>query len=227
MYIVYNMQVQHPKTEPIARQPLHELVAGRVRDMIIEGQLAPGQPVNESKLCESLGVSRTPMREAIRTLAGEGLIALRPGRSTIVRAFTSSEVQDMLEVIAEMEALAGRKACENASQDEIAAICKTHEKMLDHYASNRRLAYYKDNQQIHSMIVAASGNATLSETHTLLQARMKRIRFVGHNAPENWKAAVAEHNEMIEALVDRDSPRLDAVLRLHLSRTWQRVEHWI
>ena len=84
----------------IERLPLHEVVAGRVRDLIIEGRLAPGEEVSEPMLCELLGVSRTPIREAIRTLAGEGLIVLRPGRSTIVRQFTREEVRGMLEVAA-------------------------------------------------------------------------------------------------------------------------------
>ena len=224
-YIVYNMQIAQPKADaPIARQPLHELVAGRVRDMIIEGRLAPGDQVNESRLCAELGVSRTPMREAIRTLSGEGLIVLRPGRSTIVRAFTAEEARDMLDVIVEMEALAGQKACENATDAQIAEIASVHDQMLAHYEKSERLAYYKLNQQIHSMIVEASGNATLSEMHALLQGRMKRIRFVGHNAPENWQGAVAEHDQMIDALKIRDGRALAEVLRRHIGNTWSRVE---
>ena len=208
----------------IERQPLHELVASRVRDMIIEGRLGPGDQVNESRLCTELGVSRTPMREAIRTLAGEGLIVLRPGRSTIVRAFTADEVRDMLDVIAELEALAGHKACHSATDAEIDAIQTVHDAMMAHFQAGARLDYYKLNQQIHSMIVAASGNATLAEIHGLLQSRMKRIRFIGHNAPENWRGAVLEHEEMMTALRNRQSDDLAEVLRRHIQNTWLRVE---
>ena len=185
-YIVYNMQqAELVNTEPrIERQPLHELVAERVRDMIIEGRLAPGDPVNESRLCKELGVSRTPMREAIYTLSVEGLIALRPGRSTIVRKFSEKEVRDMLSVIAELEVMAGRLACAHASDADIAAISETHETMMAFYHDRDRMPYYKLNQQIHSMIVAASGNAPLAEMHDLLQSRMKRFRFVGSSKPE-------------------------------------------
>ncbi|MEO1491584.1 MAG: GntR family transcriptional regulator [Pseudomonadota bacterium] len=208
----------------IQRQPLHALVASRVRDMIIEGQLAPGDQVNESRLCVDLGVSRTPMREAIRSLAVEGLIVLRPGRSTIVRAFTPEEVQDMLTVIAELEAMAGRQACETATDAQIAEIVAVHDQMVRHYDARERLDYYKLNQTIHSMIVAASGSPTLSELHGVLQGRMKRIRFIGHNAPANWQGAVAEHEEMIAALVRRDAAVLAEVLRRHIRNTWSRVE---
>lgn len=214
--------MQNPQAA-IERLPLHELVAGRVRDMIIEGVLAPGDPVNESKLCLELGVSRTPMREAIRTLAGEGLIVLRPGRSTIVRAFTQAEVRDMLDVIADIEAKAGRAACANATDEQIAEIVALHEEMLRLYETRERLAYYKLNQQIHTMIVAASGSPTLLEIHGLLQSRMKRIRFTGNSAPEKWRGAVAEHREMIAALGARDADKLAAVLRKHLTNTWDRV----
>lgn len=208
---------------PIERQSLQEMIAGRVRDMIIEGHLPPGEPVNESRLCLSLGVSRTPMREAVHTLAAEGLVVLRPGRSSIVRAFSREEVRDMLDVIGELEAMAGRKACEHAGDDDIAEICAIHDMMIAHYKAGERLEYYKLNQTIHSSIVAAAASGALAEMHSLLQSRMKRIRFVGHNAPENWRGAVEEHEEMIAALKDRDSERLAEVLRRHIANTWDRV----
>ena len=148
---------------------------------------------------------------------------LRPGRSSIVRAFSPEEVRDMLDVIGELEALAGHKACANASDGEIAEICAAHDLMIAHYQAGERLDYYKLNQKIHSSIVAASANGALAEMHGLLQSRMKRIRFVGHNAPENWRGAVEEHEEMIVALKRRDGEKLAEVLRRHIANTWERV----
>ncbi len=208
---------------PIERQSLQEIIAGRVRDMIIEGHLPPGEPVNESRLCLDLGVSRTPMREAVHTLAAEGLVVLRPGRSSIVRAFSAQEVHDMLDVIGELEALAGHKACANASDEDVAEICAIHDLMIAHYNAGERLEYYKLNQQIHSRIVAAAANSALAEMHNLLQSRMKRIRFVGHSSAENWRGAVEEHEEMIAALKARDGKRLSKVLKRHIANTWTRV----
>src|SRR5690606_26500310 len=129
----------------IERLPLHEVVAGRVRDLIIEGRLAPGEEVSEPMLCELLGVSRTPIREAIRTLAGEGLIVLRPGRSTIVRQFTREEVRGMLEVIAELEAMAARQVCARATDAQIGEIVAVHRQMMHHFEARERLPYYKLN----------------------------------------------------------------------------------
>ncbi len=98
-----------------------------------------------------------------------------------------------------------------------------HERMLEHYAKRDRLAYFKLNQAIHSAIVQAAGNAVLAQTHETLQARIKRIRFIGHEGPERWAAAVAEHDEMIVALVARNGEALVEVLGRHLDMAVDRV----
>jgi DNA-binding GntR family transcriptional regulator len=207
----------------IERQSLHDLVANRLRDLIIEGVLTPGTRLNESRLCEELGVSRTPLREAVKTLASEGLIEPRPGRGTVVRSFSAKDARDMLEVLTELEAMAGRLACEQASDAQIAEISSVHGQMVAFYRSGERLSYYKLNQAIHSMIVAATGNETLIEMHGMLQSRMKRLRFIGNSGAEKWKAALAEHEEMVDALKRRDGTALAEVLQRHLRNTWVRV----
>jgi DNA-binding GntR family transcriptional regulator len=97
--------------------------------------------------------------------------------------------------------------------------------MLGFYRARNRLDYFKCNQQIHLMITALSGNESLGLVQGTLQARMKRIRFLGHRADESWADAVAEHEEMIAALEARDGDRLARVLAAHLARTWARVQH--
>jgi len=208
----------------IERLPLHEVVAGRVRDLIIEGRLAPGEEVSEPMLCELLGVSRTPIREAIRTLAGEGLIVLRPGRSTIVRQFTREEVRGMLEVIAELEAMAARQVCARATDARIGEIVAVHRQMMHHFEARERLPYYKLNQAVHSLIVSSTGNAALAEVHELLQARMKRIRYIGNDTPERWVSAATEHEAMVEALIARDAAAAERAIRTHLDNTWNRIK---
>jgi len=213
-----------PQTTQIERLPLHEVVAGRVRDLIIEGELAPGDEVGEAMLCELLGVSRTPIREAIRTLAGEGLIVLRPGRSTIVRQFTRQEVRGMLDVLAELEAMAARQICADASDAQIKVIAEVHDRMMRHFAAGERLPYYKLNQRVHSMVVEATGNEALVEVHELLQARMKRIRYVGNGTPDKWASAAGEHAAMIEALSVRDAETAATAMRTHIQNTWLRIK---
>ena len=110
-----------------------------------------------------------------------------------------------------------------ARDEEIAEIRRLHDDMVRHYKAGDRLEYYKLNQAIHTRIVAISGNAALAEVHGMLQTRLKRIRFVGHEGPEKWAAAVGEHEEMVAALEARDAGRLSEVLGRHLKKAWERV----
>lgn len=208
----------------ISRTSLHDTIVGRLRDMIIDGSLQPGTRLHEGQLGEQLGVSRTPLREAIKYLASEGLVELVPSRGAVVRRFGRKEVHDMLVVIRELEHLAGRLACEAASEEGIATVRRAHDAMVERYRARDRLAYYKLNQEIHTLIVALAGNAALAHVHAGLQMRLKRVRFIGHEGPEKWAAAVAEHEEMIAALEKRDGPALAEVLTRHLARAWERVE---
>ena len=208
---------------PIARQSLHDQVVGRVRDLIIEGALVPGTRIHEGQLCARLGVSRTPLREALKFLASEGLIELVASRGAIVRRFTPKDVRDMLDVLAVLEAFAARLACRVASDDDIADVRRLHDRMVDRYAVRDRLEYFKLNQAIHSAFLRLAGNATLEEAHASIQSRMKRIRYIGNEEPPKWAAALAEHDEMMRALERRDGDALAAVVTRHLENTWVRV----
>ena len=191
--------------------------------MIIEGRLAPGMRINEGQVGALLGVSRTPMREAIKTLVSEGLIEIAPAKGAVVRRFSQENLKQILEVLKAVEQLGAKLACERADDKTIAAIGDVHNRMMRLYKKRERLEYFKLNQTIHSAIVAASGNAVLAATHQTLQAQIKRMRFIGNEEPYKWAGAVAEHEEMIEALVQRDAARLTEVIGRHLDQTLVRV----
>lgn len=148
---------------------------------------------------------------------------LVPSRGAVVKRFSAKDVRDMLTVLQTLEELAGRLACEAATDAEIAEVRALHDEMVRRYEAGDRMQYYKLNQDIHSAIARLSGNAALADMHAMLQTRLKRIRFIGHEGPEKWAAAVAEHQEMIAALEARDKARLSEVLGLHLTRAWERV----
>jgi DNA-binding GntR family transcriptional regulator len=207
----------------ITRRTLHEEVLERLRDMIIEGRLGPGQRINEGLVGAQLGVSRTPLREAIKTLASEGLVEIQPAKGAVVRKFTAKDLYQVLEVLKSLEQLGGRMACEQASDATIEAIHSLHKRMLVLYETRERLEYFKLNQAIHSAIVAASENAVLMEMHETLQARIKRLRFIGNEGPVKWAGAVAEHEEMMAALLKRDSAALSEVIGRHMDATLLRV----
>ena len=208
---------------PITRVTLHDAVLNQIRDMIIEGQLMPGTRINEGQVGASLGVSRTPLREAIKTLASEGLVEIVPAKGAVVRRFTVQDIGEILEVLKALEQAAARIACAKASDTQNKKIRQMHERMLELYAKRDRLAYFKLNQAIHSAIVQAAGNAVLAQTHETLQSRIKRIRFIGHEGSARWAAAVAEHDEMIVALAARNGEALAEVLGRHLDMAVDRV----
>ncbi|MHB1304042.1 MAG: GntR family transcriptional regulator [Acidiphilium sp.] len=209
--------------EPIRRWTLHDELVSRIRDMIIEGRMAPGQRVHEGLLGKTLGVSRTPLREALKFLASEGLVELVAGRGAVIREFSQTDVHDMLEVLGEIEALGGRLACARASDTELAHMRALHDEMMRLYAAADQLGYYKCNQAIHSGLALLSGNAFLAATHDTIQSRLKRVRFIGHDKPAHWSSAVAEHDEIMTALENRDAERLSAAIKHHLHQAWLRA----
>jgi DNA-binding GntR family transcriptional regulator len=211
-------------SEPIVRRSLHDEVASRVRDMIIEGSLAPGARIYEEQLAKALGVSRTPMREALKTLASEGLIELAAARGAVVKRFSPKDVRDMLDVLAVLESFAARLACKAASDEQIAELRALHDRMTGFFKARNRLEYYKLNQEFHSGVLRLSGNAALQSAHLAIQARLKRIRYIGNSEPRKWDDAMSEHEEMIRRLEARDAEGLAAVLALHMEHTWERVK---
>ena len=115
----------------ITNRSLHDQVVSRVRDLIIEGVLEPGSRIDEARLIEELEVSRTPFREALRTLAAEGLVIVRPSKGSIVRKLTREDVFSMLEVLAHLERLAGELACARAGDEQIQALVDLHQRMME------------------------------------------------------------------------------------------------
>jgi DNA-binding GntR family transcriptional regulator len=206
----------------IARIPLHEEVTNRIRDMIVESKLVPGERIQELELAQQLGVSRTPIREALKVLTSEGLVELLPLRGAIVKVFTDKDARDMLDVIALLEAFAGERACK-AEQSRIDAILDMHERMQQLYEQRQRLEYFVLNQQIHEALIALADNETLSMTHAILSKRMRSLRYSGNSGAENWAAALAEHTRMMEALARRDGPALASAMREHIQNTWPRI----
>lgn len=209
---------------PIAWRSLHETVTARLRDLIVEGHLPEGSRIIEKQLCEKLGISRTPLREAFKVLAVEGLIEIQPNRGAIVRRIETREARDMLTVISRMEALAGELACANATDAEIAGVRVLHDRMMELFAKRERMLYFGVNQSIHLEIVRIARNDVLRAMHAQLHARMKRIRFRGNDIPGNWAAAVADHERIIAALEARDGKLLGALLQKHLDDSWGRLE---
>ena len=198
-------------------------VVSRLRDLIIQGELAPGVKLNERVLCERLRTSRTPVREAIKYLASEGLVELLPNRGAIVTPITATTVREMFVVLGALEALAGELACANASDADIAEIRALHYQMLAHHARGELAQYFRCNQEIHLRLVECAGNVALSNTYRALNGHVRRARYMANLSRERWDHAVEEHEKILDAVIRRDSTLLPLLLRSHLSNKMQVV----
>lgn len=203
---------------PIPRRPLHEQAIDRLRDLIVQGELAPGERLNERLLCERLGISRTPLREAIKLLATEGLVRLLPHRGAQVAPLEARRLSETLQVMGAMEALAGELACRQADAKTLAEIRQLHDDMVAKHARGDLAGYFRYNQAIHLKIVEASGNHVLAMTYRQLNANVLRARYMANLSQERWDEAVREHENILAALEARDAARLTRLLREHLAQ---------
>jgi len=202
---------------PILRRPLHEEAADRLRELIEQGKLAPGARLNERVLTAQLGVSRTPLREAFKVLATEGLVELLPNRGAAVTQLDPARLSEALVVMGALEALAGELACANATDAQLNEIRALHYEMLAYHARGDLAGYFKFNQAIHLKLVKYSGNATLYTLYRQLNGNVRRARYMANLSKERWDAAVREHDEILAALGRRDVKRIRALLSDHLA----------
>jgi DNA-binding GntR family transcriptional regulator len=209
----------------INRPTLHEEVANRLRDMILVGTLNPGEIIPELQLCAELGISRTPLREALKVLASESLVELQQGRGAVVVQPSSDDVKGILYAIGAIEGACALLACENISTREFQQIKQLHGRMVEAHQSDNRIKYFEFNQRIHEKIVAASRNAFLVNMHEKLNLRVRRIRFLGKQQLSWWDQAIAEHEEILLHLQKRDGPLLAEALRQHMYSTWNDIQH--
>jgi DNA-binding GntR family transcriptional regulator len=205
---------------PISRaRPLHEEVGDRLRDMIIEGDIAPGERLHEINLSEILNVSRTPLREALKLLANEGLVDLLPGRGARVSALSPESVGELFEVVSGLERLAAELAATRMTARDFERLQRMHDKMAAHFAAGERHEYFALNHEIHVAIVAASKNQILVTTHAALMVKARRGRYAALASEERWKEAMGEHEALMKALHKRDAKRAGEILFEHDRRT--------
>ncbi|MFU8778102.1 MAG: GntR family transcriptional regulator [Roseovarius sp.] len=204
------------KPDPIGRTALAVEITNRLRQMILEGQLQPGEKINEKALTEQFGVSRTPLREALKVLAAEGLLDLIPHRGAVITRQSETELAEVFCVLAALEGLAGELATARAGADTVQEIAEMTAALRRTYDEADRPTYFRINQAIHKAILAAAGNETLLRAHQLLAFRVQRARYQANLTPERWRAAVEEHEAIIEALRARDAERCGKLMKDHL-----------
>src|SRR5215471_4021353 len=235
--IVRPMKTTIPETgEPLAKiagnggaeLSLHGEILARLRDYVVEGNIKDGARVPERQLCDMFGISRTPLREALKVLAAEGLIELLPNRGARVRQLSRRDLEELFEVMGGLESLAGRLACETITDEEIAEIERLHYQMYGYYLHRDMHNYFLINQQIHERIVAASRNETLRGAYANFAGRIRRVRYSANFARkrQRWAEAMREHEAILDALRRRAGSELSDILFHHLrNKRTAAIEH--
>lgn len=215
--------VDSAKHLPVRRLSLYEAVTQRLREMVLEGELAPGSRISEKQLCEIFDVSRTPLREALKVLANEGLVELLPNRGAKVTEVTLREVVDLFEVMVVLEGLSGELLVARASNADIAEIRTMHQRMIELYQRHERAEYFLLNQDIHRRLTEIAGNSVLLELETSLSVKITRARYMANMLMGRWDESASEHELIIEALEKRDAQALSAAMRMHMRKTGDAV----
>jgi DNA-binding GntR family transcriptional regulator len=203
----------------IVRRSLHAELVGEIRAMIVEGTLAPGDKIAEQALSDRFGVSRTPLREALKFLAAEGLVQLLPNRGAIVARITAKEIDELFPILGTLEALAGELALANATDADIAGLRRLHEAMIARYRAGKQIPYLKLNRQFHEALFRLARNDALMDMYRQLLVRTHSVRFIVKKNASEWHAAVDDHEEIIAAIAACDATRLAAILKTHMTET--------
>ena len=203
-------------SDEIGRRYLHQDVADRLRELILSGELAPLSRVNELALAERFGISRTPMREAIKILSAEGLLELLPNRGARIASPSFSEIDEMIEVLAALEGSAAELACRHISDRGIIRLAKLEKKMIAAWKASDWPSYFAASRDIHDSVMEASGNRMLQSLYKSLAGRVQQARYSVHKTPEQWARAIAEHSLMTELLRKRAGEELATLMRSHV-----------
>jgi DNA-binding GntR family transcriptional regulator len=196
---------------------LHDEVADRLRELIMLGELAPGERLNERSLTERFGISRTPLREAVKILSAEGLVKLLPNRGAVVSTITRADAENLVQLIGALEALGGELACRRATVEQIDEIAELTRRMRAYHDDRNLAEFLLCNQRILDKIIDAGGNTELSDAYRRTAGRIRRAHYMTECTQARWDESMEEHEKILDALVKRDSDRLKVLLVEHIS----------
>lgn len=195
---------------------LSERLRESIEEEIATGKLLPGSRLDEVELATRFGVSRTPIREALRLLLGEGLVETRPQRGAVVAQVTPQRLIEMFEVMAELEAMCARLAARRMSDAELAAVEAAHEACRGSAAARDADAYFYANERFHYAIYAASHNNFLFEQAAALQRKLRPYRRLQLRVRNRIQRSFDEHQAIVDALRSGTAEQLVTSVRNHV-----------
>jgi DNA-binding GntR family transcriptional regulator len=202
--------------QKIPLKTLHQTVADRIYEMITKGELAMGQKLMEIELCKTLGVSRTPLREALRSLSSEGLVELIPNRGAFVRQPSIHEISDMFEAMAILEGICAKMAVEKMTEKDLNKLMELHQQLENSYEKGNINKYARVNLKYHTYVREAVKNETIADIVNGLRRKILMLRYRGLQLEGRFDASIKEHRDIIKAFQKKDPQAVEHFTKVHL-----------
>jgi DNA-binding GntR family transcriptional regulator len=225
---LFSVDREDDATTLISRRQLHDDLLVFLRELIINGELAEDTKIPEKELCVRFSVSRTPLREALKVLAFEGLVVLNHNRGAIVKPLSLKDIEEVFPIYGRLEGLAGKLACERLSKDGISDLMRLHERMIECTRNEDVEGVVAVNEQIHASIQAASGNRNLLQLLRYVTSKVRRARLVSRLSKTGLVNALAEHERIMSALEARNAALFAQAIRDHIENRFRSLrDAWI
>lgn len=217
------METKARRSTSLRGAGMYATIAARLREMILEGELAPGEHIDEKLLCEQFDISKTPLREALKTLVTEGHVTHRQHMGFRVAPINVDEIASIFEILHGLEDTAGHYAAQRINAKALATLEDKHRQMENYHRDGKRTAYYRTNQEVHQLIIDAADNQVLSSLYASLMSKIHRARGVANADIFRWRESLEEHTAILNALKARDEEGLAQLLREHSEHTAREV----
>lgn len=208
----------------IQKKTLHEEIANNLREMIMSGELREGDKIRENELCDLMGISKTPLREALRVLSAEGLIRLIPNRGSFVTTPTFEEIKEMFDVMVALEGVCARTAVEKMSDQDFVKLDNLHRKLEQNFKRKDQKEYIRQNNLYHAFVQELAGNKTLNQIVNGLRQKILLYRFQSLNLPGRFEQSIKEHRSLLAAFRNRDSGKAESLMKSHLKKQCDAME---
>jgi DNA-binding GntR family transcriptional regulator len=198
----FKIKIEEPKL-------LSEDIAESIKAAIIKGKFKPGEKISEGELAESMGISRTPLREAFRKLENEGFIEIIPRKGAVVTEIDAREAYHLYEIKSTLEGLAARLAAANMQEKDLEKLEKINEELKELIDKNDLEAFYKAHTRFHEGFVKLSGNNRLMQIIANLNDHFKRFGIISLTLPGRYEQAIKQHEEIIRAFRKGDETLIE------------------
>lgn len=196
--------------------PLRDVVFNTLREAILKGDFTPGERLMEKQLAEKMGVSRTPIREAIRKLELEGLVVMVPRKGAEVASITSKDISDVLEIRATLEALAVKLACKKMSSSELDALQQINRNFKNAAIEKNVDILIEKDVEFHDVIFRSADNAKLMHIINNLREQIYRFRVEYIYKMDDYSELVKEHDEIVKAMINREGKEASHIAHEHI-----------